>query len=126
LDGRVMDELLALAADDQCAEERLVVFDELWSSLSWFANNETLGMSQCIPGTLMSRRCCCLKLWEYRGSNRCVSYGSQCTTYFMYTLEKVESNHVMFQSVCLDWFCRQQSKLCLICVLKSKLDKIII
>ena len=29
LDGRVMDELLALAADDQCAEERLVVFDEL-------------------------------------------------------------------------------------------------
>jgi hypothetical protein len=41
-------------------------------------------------------------LWEYRGSNRCVLYGSLCTTYFMYTLEKVESNHVMFQSVCLD------------------------
>lgn len=29
LGGRVMDELLALAADDECAEERLVVFDEL-------------------------------------------------------------------------------------------------
>lgn len=29
LDGRSMDELLALAADDECAEERLVVFDEL-------------------------------------------------------------------------------------------------
>jgi hypothetical protein len=41
-------------------------------------------------------------VWEYRGSNRCVSYGSLCTTYFMYTLDKVESNHVMLQSVCLD------------------------
>ena len=29
LGGRVMDELLALAADGECAEERLVVFDEL-------------------------------------------------------------------------------------------------
>jgi hypothetical protein len=76
------------------------------------------GDNQCCFGVVI--------LWEYRGSNMCVLYGSLCTTYFMYTLEKVESNHVMFQSVCLDWFCWQQSKLCLICMLKSKLDKIII
>jgi hypothetical protein len=41
----------------------LIVIDELLlSTSSWFANNEPLGRSQCIPGTLMSKRCCLLSL----------------------------------------------------------------